>query len=38
MLFNLLRMAGQFIDQRRKGQEMISIFTIANQEVALMQM
>ena len=29
--------AGQFIDQRRKGQERIISNTIANKEVALMQ-
>ena len=37
-LINLLRMAGWFIDQRRKGKERIISITTANKEVALMQM
>ena len=35
---NLLRTAARFIDQRHKGQERIISITIANKEVALMQM
>ena len=35
---DLLGTAGQFIDQRHKGQERIISITIANKEVALMQM
>ena len=37
-LLNLLRMAGRFIDQRRKGQKRIISIAIANKEVAFMQM
>ena len=35
---NLLRTAGRFIDQKRKGPKRIISITIANKEVALMQM
>ena len=35
---NLLRIAGRFIDQRRKGQERIISITIDYKEITLMQM
>ena len=38
IIFNLLRTAGRFINQRHKGQERIISITIANKKVTLMQM
>ena len=35
---NLFKTAGRFINQKHKGQEKIISITIANKEVALMQM